>query len=140
MYEKPVFVKIRVTTRQAAPSQIHSSKDIPALREEHGECVAAELGLGRGENLGFVEGIRLGMPEEMAQLDVVEVVHVEEVEVVHLEEITTFFSTTTFAVAAVEDRHLEVGIRDDIFLLNGTSLISFAAEGDAVHLEVLEDV
>lgn len=100
--------------------------------EEHGECITAELGLGRGENLGFVEGIRLGMAERAVQLDVVEVVHVEET--------TTLFSTATFTVAAVEDRILELGIRDDIFLLSRAFLISFAAEGDVVHLEVLDHV
>ena len=60
----------------------------------------------------------------------------EEVEVSHIEETTT----TTFTVAAGDDGLPEHGIRDDIFLLNGTFIISFAAERDAVHLEVLDDV
>ena len=100
------------------------------MAEEHGECIATELGLGRGEKAAFFEDSGLGMTEEMVQLEVVDVVHVEE--------IAAFFSRFAFGPAGVDDEHLDE--RDAIFLLKGTFFISFATDVDVVQIEVLDDV
>ena len=55
-------------------------------------------------------------------------------------EVLTTFSFTSFGLLEEDIGDVQVKVLDGIFLLKGTFFISFAADEDVVHIELLEDV
>jgi len=54
------------------------SREVPALAEEHGESIVAELALERGgENAAFVEDFGWGVTGEVVRLEKTQVIHVD---------------------------------------------------------------